>query len=105
MDSSVVTLQSAEGQDTQQRPVNSAVGNEEEGSTLHPAAAVFRDEILGNVSESSKTLETSNECFRHITGLVQVSLNFVSSGVSTSSPSSLSVKTTPLVCYHYRMSL
>ena len=71
MDSSAVPVKSAEGQDTQQRQVNSAVGNVEEATTLHPAAAVFRDEILGCVSESSKTVETSNARFRHIIGVVQ----------------------------------
>jgi len=71
MDSSAVPLKSTDVQDTQQQQVHSGAGNVEEAATLHPAAAVFRDEILGNVRESSKTLETSNALFRHITGLVQ----------------------------------
>jgi hypothetical protein len=74
MDSSAVPLKSTYGQDMiQQRQVNSAVGigNVEEAATLHPAAAVFRDEILGNVRESNNTLEKSNARFRHITGLIQ----------------------------------
>jgi hypothetical protein len=71
MNSSAVPLKSTDVQDIQQRQVNSAAGIVEEAATLHPAAAVFRDEILGNVRESSKTLETSNARFRHITGLVQ----------------------------------
>ena len=71
MDSSAVPLKSTDVQDTQQQQVHSGAGNVEEAATLHPAAAVFRDEILGNVGESNNTLEMNNARFRHITGLIQ----------------------------------
>ena len=59
-------------QDIQQRQATSAGGIvEEAASTLHPAAAVFRDEILGNVGESNKTLEANNARFRHLANLIQ----------------------------------
>ena len=59
-------------QDTQQRQVHSAaVIFEEAASTLHPAAAVFRDEILDDVGEKNKTLEVNNARFRHLANLIQ----------------------------------
>jgi hypothetical protein len=46
-------------------------------AALHPAAAVFRDELLGNVRESNNTLETSNARFRNLANLVQdIKLSF-----------------------------
>jgi hypothetical protein len=73
MDSSAVPLKSTDGQDIQQRQATNSGGGivEEAASTLHPAAAVFRDEILGNIGESNKTLEVNNACFRHLANLIQ----------------------------------
>ena len=45
--------------------------------TLHPAAAVFRDEILGNVGARNKALEENNARIRHLVDLIQeVELGF-----------------------------
>ena len=71
MDGSVVPLKSTDGQDIQQRQATSAVGIVEAATTLHPAAAVFRDEILGNVGDKNKTLEANNMRFRHLANLIQ----------------------------------
>ena len=70
MDSSAVPLKSTDMQDTQQRQVKNAAGIfEEAASTLHPAAAVFRDEILDDVGERNKTLEANN----HVSGILLTS--------------------------------
>lgn len=72
MDSSAVPLKSTDGQDIQQRQATSAVGIvEEAASSLHLAAAVFRDEILGNVGDRNKTHEVNNVRFRHLANLIQ----------------------------------
>ena len=65
-------------QDIQQRQATSAGGIvEEAASTLHPAAAVFRDEILGNVGDRNKALEVKNARFRHLANLIQdIKLSF-----------------------------
>ena len=79
MDSSAVPLKSTDVQDTQQQHVHSGAGGivEEAASTLHPAAAVFRDEILGNVGDRNKTLEVNNARFRHLGNLIQdIELSF-----------------------------
>ena len=39
--------------------------------SLHPAAAVFRDEILGNVGARNKALEENNARIRHLVDLIQ----------------------------------
>ena len=49
----------------------------EAANTLHPAAAVFRDEILGNVGARNKALEENNARIRHLVDLIQeVELEF-----------------------------
>lgn len=76
MDSSAP--KSTDGQDIQHRQATSADGIVEEAArTLHPAAAVFRDEILGNVGDKNKTLEAYNARFRHLGNLIQdIELSF-----------------------------
>ena len=62
-------------QDTQpQRQVDAAAvgsGIVEAAPTLHPAAAVFRDKILGNVGARIKALEKNNARIRHLVDLIQ----------------------------------
>lgn len=44
---------------------------------LHPAAAVFRDEILGDVGDRNKTLEVNNARFRHLANVIHdIELSF-----------------------------
>ncbi len=77
MDSSAP--KSIDGQDIQQRQATNSAGGivEEAARTLHPAAAVFRDEILGNVGDRNKTLEANNARFRNLANLIQdVELSF-----------------------------
>ena len=43
----------------------------EAATTLHPAAAVFRDKILGNVGARNEALEENNARIRHLVDLIQ----------------------------------
>ena len=60
-------------QDTQRQVDAAAVGTGivEAAPSLHPAAAVFRDEILGNVGARNKALEENNARIRHLVDLIQ----------------------------------
>ena len=66
-------------QDTQtqpgpQRQIDAAavgISIVETATTLHPAAAVFRDEILGNAGARIKALEKNNARIRHLADLIQ----------------------------------
>ena len=69
---SAVLVQDIDTHTQNLRQVDAAVtGIAEAAPSLHPAAAVFRDEILGNVGARIKALEKNNARIRHLANLIQ----------------------------------
>ena len=55
------------------------------GEQLHPAAAVFRDEVLSGLGKEMKEMETENARFRHLKDLIQkIEIHFFSPTVAAS---------------------